>query len=461
MSSSGVLEGINTFMKTHVYPSLVSLFLIGVFSLSSCCSDNSAPDTKYLNQFHESNFSSKVTPIKSDDLSLYVDYSTCIKEGQHSAFFQSLVPSFVDATKSYYSIKGPNIQKEENIDIYRELRNIVEVNYADLKNAAIKIANADSEGVLLTDGEYFQNDIARGNINNPYLAEPFKIWLKKGHDIYILAEPYVERHSGNSYNKKRFYFLFTDNRLSNNIYDRICQTVKLEDYPTVEIFHLSADHPTVMAEGKSLKVNPTLSASVKPCGNYEIQDWSIDWEAIESVILGAVNPDTGEPLPNGECVIGGLKVDRNSYGGFRITDIDVNVYDINYDYFNNYNEQEAPTGMFAMSSLTHSPYSFIYDKEEFNNHGVVNLYMDASMWTPSNFLTGCPFNYTKIDICVSKCENVFDNYSAMFNFDAIGLSGQYNVSVTESVKQCLFDPEIQEMMNSAVLYTIYIKSNKY
>ena len=117
MSSSGVLEGINTFMKTHVYPSLVSLFLIGVFSLSSCCSDNSAPDTKYLNQFHESNFSSKVTPIKSDDLSLYVDYSTCIKEGQHSAFFQSLVPSFVDATKSYYSIKGSNIQKEENIDI--------------------------------------------------------------------------------------------------------------------------------------------------------------------------------------------------------------------------------------------------------------------------------------------------------------------------------------------------------
>ena len=91
----------------------------------------------------------------------------------------------------------------------------------------------------------------------------------------------------------------------------------------------------------------------------------------------------------------------------------------------------------------------------------MNLYMDASMWTPSNFLTGCPFNYTKIDICVSISENVFDNYSSMFNFDAIGLSGQYNVSVTESVKQCLFDPEIQEMMNSAVLYTIYIKSNKY
>lgn len=451
-------------MRTHLYPFLSSILLIGVLGLSSCCSDNSAPDTKYLSQFHDSCFSPDIVPIKSDDLSLYVDYSTCIKEGQHSAFFQSLVPSFVDATKSYYSIKGPNIVKENfsNIDgVYKELKNIIEVNYADLKNAAKQIADGDSEGVLLTDGEYFQNDIAKGNINNPYLAEPFKIWLKKRHDIYILAEPYIERHNGNNYNKKRFYFLFTDNRLNNNIYDRICQTVKLEDFPNVEIFHLSADHPTIMAEGKSLKVNQTLSASVTPCGNYEIQDWPIDWEAIEGVVLGAVNPDTGEPLPNGECVIGGLKVDRNSYGGFRITDIDVNVYDINSDYFNYYNEQEAPTGMFTMSALSHSPYSFIYDEEEFKNHGIVNLYMDASMWTPSNFLTGCPFNYTKIDICVSKCENVFDNYSSMFNFDAIGLPGQYNVSVTESVKQCLFDPEILEMMNSAVLYTIYIKSNKY
>ena len=451
-------------MKTQLSPFLASLFLIGVLVLSSCCQDNSAPDTKYLSQFHDSNFSPNIISIKSDDLSLYVDYSTCIKEGQHSAFFQSLVPSFVDATKSYYSIKGPIIVKENFSDIdgvYKELRNIIEVNYADLKNAAKQIAEGDSEGVLLTDGEFFQNDIAKGNINNPYLAEPFKIWLKKGHDIYILAEPYIERHNGNNYNKKRFYFLFTDNRLGNNIYDRICQTVKLEDYPNVEIFHLSADHPTVMAEGKSLKVNQTLSALVTPCGNYEIQDWPIDWEAIEGVVLGAVNPDTGEPLPNGECVIGGLKVDRNSYGGFRITDIDVNVYDINYDYFNFYNEQEAPTGMFTMSTLSHRPYSFIYDEEEFKNHGIVNLYMDASMWTPSNILTGRPFNYTKIDICVSKCENVFDNYSSMFNFDAIGLPGQFNVSVTESVKQCLFDPEIQKMMNSAVLYTIYIKSNKY
>ena len=452
-------------IRTMVATTLVSISLI----MSGCSENNSAPDTKYIKDFHQSYFSKTINPIKGDDLSLYVDYSTCITLGQHSSFFQSLEPSLVNATKHYYSIKGPNIQEETNIDIYRELRNIVKVNYADLEKAANLIAAGNSEAVFLTDGEYYQKDIAGGGINDPYMADALKTWLRKGHDIYILAEPYVEKHKGLDYNKKRFYFIFTDNRLEGNIYDRICQTVKLEDYPDVEMFHLSAVHPTIMAEGKSLNVNETLSASVAPCGNYEIQDWPVDWNAIESVIMGGLDPNTGEPLPNGECVIGGLKVDRNSYGGFRISDIEVNVYDINTDYFNYYYVQDTPSeevsGEELIESTTisqweHAPNSFIYDKEEFEKHGIVNLYFDVNMWNPS-FLTGSPFNYTKIDICVSNCKNIFDNYASMFNFDAIGRPGDLNVSVTESVKQCLFDPEIQKMMNSAVLYSIYIKSNKY
>lgn len=82
------------------------------------------------------------------------------------------------------------------------------------------------------------------------------------------------------------------------------------------------------------------------------------------------------------------------------------------------------------------------------------------MWNPS-FLSSKPFNFTKIDINVSDVENVFDNYEEMFNFDAIGLPGKQNTSVSESVKQALFDKDIQNMMKNANLYTIYIKSNKY
>lgn len=442
--------------------SSISLFSVLIFN-SSCSGGVSTPsDTNHLIEFHETYFAPKIDMLQQDDLSLYVDYSTCITMGQHSRFFQSLQPSLVNATKHYFSIRGAEIKEESGIDIYSELRNIVEVNYADLERAANLIAAGNSEAVLLTDGEYYQKNIAGGGINDPYMADALKVWLKKGHDIYIIAEPYIEKHKGKEYSKQRFYFLFTDNRLQGNIYDRIIQTVNFDQFTDVQIFHLSADHPTIMAEGKTSKVNQTISATQEERGDYEIQDWPIDWKSIEAIVLSGVNPETGEALPYGECVIGGLKVDKSSYGGFEISDIDVKVYDIGEAYSTFYYEKEAPSGAENVSlALSHCPNTIIYDEEAFKKDGKVNLYFDAPMWTPDNFLTGSPFNYTKVDICVSKTENVFNQYASMFVFDAIGLPGESNVSVAESVKQCLFDPEIQKMMNSAILYSIYIKSNKY
>ena len=104
MSSLGVLEGNNNIMNTHLYPSLVCLFLIGVFSLSSCCSDNSAPDTKYLNQFHESNFSSKVTLIKSDDL--FIDNNLMalfikLKDEKENRIYEEVERKFKGFLKGY------------------------------------------------------------------------------------------------------------------------------------------------------------------------------------------------------------------------------------------------------------------------------------------------------------------------------------------------------------------------
>ena len=74
---------------------------------------------------------------------------------------------FVAATKHYYSIKGDKIVEEQNISVFQALSNIVEVNYADLKQAANLIVNGNSEGVLLTDGEYYQKNIAGGGISDP------------------------------------------------------------------------------------------------------------------------------------------------------------------------------------------------------------------------------------------------------------------------------------------------------
>lgn len=317
-----------------IYSTLRNLTLgastaICLASCSLICPDgiDTAQDEKHIAEFHDAISSPSENILHQDDLSLFVDYSTCIAEGQHSAFYKQLVPSWVNATKKYYSIKGSKISEESLSDssTYTRLLSVNEVNYADLKTAVKMMSESQSESVLLTDGEYYNPTIDSAGANNPYMADALKVWLKKGHDVFVIAEPYIEQNHGNSYHKNRFYFLFTDTRLKNNIYDRVRQTVDFKNFDSVNIFHLSADHPDVFSGGEtaglSSQPNPTLAATVTPGNGYEIQDWTVTWDVISDYIMGASNPKTGEPLPMGDYVVKNLSINRLSFGGYVIKDV--------------------------------------------------------------------------------------------------------------------------------------------
>lgn len=446
----------------------VAFGIILIEVITSCKSGVQTPDNiKYMEEFHEQYFGTIVDPLEKDNLTLYVDYSTCMALGQHSSFFNALTPSFVDATKTYFSIEGKNIVEHDADSTYTLLRTINETNYADLKTAADKMAVSKSESVLLTDGEYYQPNAAKGGIVNPYLTPALKKWLLRGHDVYMISEPYQEVNNGNTYNKKRFYILFTDKRLLGNIYDRIIQSSKLEDFPECEVFHLSADHPSLYGnENMSHStINPSLTSQTKGFGTYETQDWQITWkDAIEPMIVYAVNPKTGEPLPNGDYIAKGIKVDRNSLGAFRIENVSTKVYNINDPYFNFCNEKEAkvkPT--FDKSTIdSYDIGNFIMiDNEEFKRHGNVVLYFDPMSYAPKQLLNGYPFNYLKVDICVDNVKPIFSQYEDKFTFESIDRPGEVNESVAASIKQCMTDPDIQTMVKKAPIYSIYIKSFEY
>ena len=441
---------------------IVAACLVGFGVLSSCSNhiptDDGGKYSTYIEEFHYANFFKGIDAMESRNLSLYVDYSTCNVLGQNSAFYQALVPSWVDATHHYFSIKGDSI-KEEQGNTYNLLKSIQNSDYADLVGAVNKMAASNSESVLLTDGEYFQKSIAKGNINNPYMASALKTWLQKGHDIFVFSEPYVEAYKGQSYNKKRFYIIFTDVRLRDNIYDRIIQTVKLQNFPDVEMFHLSADHPSLAAEGTSTKPNDNLSSDVKGFGSFEAQEWPIDWkDGIEPLIAFAVNPQTGETLPNGESFTGGLKVDRNSFGGYRITDVAAKVYNINQEFTDFCAAKQAGARYKAGITLTPMDNFIKLDDKEFQKHGIINLYFDSQMYTPDPVLNGSHYNFIKIDICVSGVQDMFSQFAHQFEFDSIDMPGQTNTSVAESIKQCLADPDIKTMISTCPIYSIYIKA---
>jgi len=429
--------------------------------LNACCNKIPTDDYdkffKYMPEFHYTYFDKGIDEIKPNNLSLYVDYSTCNVLGQSSSFYQALIPSWVASTKHYYSIKGNEITEEDG-ETFSLLRSIEDCNYADIPGALKKISESDSESVLLTDCEYYQPTIAKGHINDPYMSDYLKIWLKKGHDIFVFTEPYQETYKGQVFNKKRFYFLFTDVRLKDNIYDRIMQTAELQKFPDVEMFHLSADHPSLAAEGTSSKPNTILNAKVEGKGSFESQEWDIDWgNGIEPLIVNAVDSQTGNSLPDGEIFTGGIKVDRNSFGGYRINNVIAKVYNINQEFTDFCTNKES--GQMVGGTLSPQLYDYFVkiDEKEFEKHGIINLHFDTQMYDPS-ILNGSPYNFFKIDICISKVQDIFSQFSHIFEFESIDMPGQNNTSVAESIKQCLADSEIKTMIENCPIYSIYIKS---
>ena len=431
--------------------------------LTTSCSGNKVvtPESeKYISDFHEQYYGTEIDAIKKNRLVLYVDYSTCISMGQSSDFFKELLPSFSNAAKYYYSIEGDCFVEHDADSTYTLLRTINNVDYADLKGAVNRMAEGDTESLLLTDGEYFQKNATKDNLRNPYMADAFKKWLLRGHDIYVISEPYVEPYNGNQFNKKRFYIIFTDNRLPGNFYDRIMQSATLENFPDVEIFHLSADHPSLLGQrGDYSKINPMLNAQVTRKGDFEIQSWPLNWEnSIEPLVVYAVDSITGNPLENGEPILNGIKVDRNSLGAFRITGVTAKVYNINSAYAAYSEAKESKVKPDLTGFEPWEVENFIHlDEKEFSRHGEVALYFDGMMYDPSS-LDGSPYNYTKIDICVNKVEPIFEQYASKFEFQSITMPDEPNVSVSASIKQCMTDPFVFKDAATAEIYTIYIKS---
>lgn len=432
-----------------------------LFSLSSCGGSVPTPgDTKYLKEFHLVNFELQEKCLRDGNLNLFVDYSTCNKLGQNSQFFQEIASSLVNKTSAYYSIKGSEIQKEEG-DVYTLLRNIVEVNYAELANAAKMMAEGDCESVLITDGEYYTPSIAKGHDNDPYLANAFKTWILKGYGVHIISEPYVEPYNGKNYNKKRFYIMFTDDRMQNNIYERIRRTVDFTKFPAVDEFHISASHPHMKGNGSNGSTqNKILESKSKGYGTFEIEDWDgCDWKTIEDVLVNAVNEETGKPLKNGAPIIQ-MALDKNSFGCYRIKSIGLKMYDINKEYNAYYearvNGEKPGHQDYTLNEIE----NFMQiDSKEFEKHSKINISFNQE-WFDPNVLTGNPYNYFKLDLAIGDVQSIFGQHEEKFEFESITQPGLKNVSVASSIKQCLADDKVLEKMKGQVIYSIYIKSEK-
>lgn len=436
-------------------PSLALAASIILLTACSCC-NHITEDLSYLDDFVDLNFPQAQTTIHKD-VDLYVDYSTCVAEAQKSEYFRRTHPAFVDCAPTFYSIKGSNITEEtkDPQKVYQLLTTIREVNNADIKQAVSNIVSGDNQAVLITDGEYYMKDATRDNLNNPYLAEEFRTWLKKGRDIYIFSEPYLE--SG-KYNKHRFYFLFTDSKLPNNIYERFSRSAPSNS--DVKVLHLNNGAPKTHRNGKLLDINECLSPVEDNCrrySSYEIQEYAVQWKDIKNYLA--------EGSLKERYMTRGIFVDLSDFDGYKIEELEPVAYLIAEDY------QEYVDSIYGAAKvlprakrIVRVKDVFSIDKRSFEENGEIVLTLKNNFDGVGNTLSSDWPNLLKVDFVVSQVSDNFssneDLYSA-FQWRSISSfqGGAMNTSIFESISQVLKDPDMSPInKDSAIIYTVYLST---
>lgn len=433
-------------------------------------SENSADFAADLKEFIEHNgfVQSAHQGALTEEIDLYVDYSTCVSEAMNSLYYRQVHPTIVDANPNYYSIKGSKITLETNNreKIYSLLNNVREVNYADILGAARRIVEGNNHAVLITDGEYYQKGI-RDNLTNPYLAPAIRTWLQRGLDIYIYSEPYVE--SGR-HNKFRYYIFFTDASVENNIRERFQRSVP--EQSDVKMFHLSGKRPMVARGEGYPKANGSLSLNEElKCSGYgwDAQEYYLGWEDIYNYLMTDAVAD-GSRLGDEDYFLRGLFVNNSETASFKVSKLSIRVTNLGEDWtewmlVREQNRLNAEIGEPAVALPTVEELSdcalFCYDEKLFARTGEVALYLNPER-SGEGLESDYP-NLLKVDILAESVQENFSQNNEVngnFQWSSITQNGMINTSLYESIRLVLLGPDMNPMRRTGdkVLYTVYMST---
>lgn len=421
----------------------------------------------------------------NDQIDLYIDYSTCVAkaeelltkpEGQ-ATFYHDIRPKIIDCNPDFYSIKGEIIKKEEG-SLYNLLRSVTEINYADIKTAVEKIVNNGNQAILITDGEYYEKGFAADHYNNPYLAESFKSWLRKGNEIYILSEPYTEQ---GLYDKYRYYMIFTNQSIDEDkhVFKKLYSTVEAYK-PKLPCTHITISglkliNEYVLSDDSRVNIN-LISQGAYEKENMEYHYPQIYWKDIWKYIKNGSDISTGQPLPFGEFVFKGFKVDNSDVKYHHITKLRLKVTNVYEEFreFEGVNFDYSTTAPFEINNV------FKIDQEHFkatkevlirvhenftgdglNHDDGYRLVNNNYSCDPDSLIKE---NLLRIDILIDKTEVTFNQHPEDFDsFKWYSISskhkGAINESVFQSIKNAIEDPSITpKIINNGVLHTIYLRT---
>ena len=435
---------------------LFSIVSVMCMTLSSCFfldlfgGSSRVEDMDNISAFHKATTGSNKIQLTTDKegkggtvVDLYIDYSDCMTTATQSQYYMNVQPAIIACNPNYYSIKGNDIKFESNdkMKVHQLLNGIRNVDYSNLKGAVDSILKNNHEAIIITDGEYYQKGIG-ANINNPYLADEFKEWLMRGLDVYVYSEPY---QSG-KFMKNRYYMLFTDHRIDNNIQQIFSRNAPKDN--NVKMVHLYSGIPSIKIAETGIVLNEQLldtkEGKVFPSQGFEWHILDAQWDDVYKYIAQA--EDSKDRI-----FMKGIKLTVGEEDAYRPEDIEVKAYEISDAYTNFDPKVKKPV------DLGEELDDFLEVDEKAWKKGEIVLKFDDDF--DGAGLNGENGNLLRIDICVEESKENFTSNPSIgdkFKFDSpYGL----NTSVYESLKQTLLDPAISpEKKGNPVIYTIYLST---
>jgi len=429
---------------------IVATLFTGLLTSCGFFGNPRVDDMTKISSFHKITSTSKKIQLETDKegrggycVDLYIDYSDCMTTATQSQYYMNVQPAIIACNPNYYSIKGGIIKFESNdkMKVHQLLNGIKNVDYSNLKGAVDSILKNNHEAILITDGEYYQKGIG-ANLNNPYLADEFKEWLTRGLDIYVYSEPY---QSG-KFMKNRYYMLFTDHRIDNNIQQIFSRNAP--NNSNVKMVHLYSGIPGIKIGENGVRLNEQLldtgEGGIYSSQGFEWHTLDAKWEDIYNYIAKA---EDGKD----RIFINGIKLVIGEEDAYRPEELEVKSYEISDVYSTFDSKAKKPIG------LGEELDDFLEIDEKAWEKGDIVLKFDNDF--DGGCLNGIEGNLLRIDICVKKSKENFTSNPAIggkFQFESpYGL----NTSIYESLKQTLLDPSISpEKKGNPVIYTIYLNT---
>jgi hypothetical protein len=424
---------------------------------STCKPSDFEVDTQKLNEKIYQPTAAKHHSLQQSTV-LYLDHSTCVIDARrNSVVFRKLLGQLSLYTDTLCLIKKDVLEKIPNTDktptstdVFNTINGIEDdIRYADIGKAVNEIGCSNAQSILITDFEYFDKN-QRNQDGFPYLSGAFKNWLEKGHSIYIISEPYQEQLNGRTFDKKRFYVIFTDDLLNAPISNVIkTEIMDLVQNGVCTWFKLTNSDITVQSP-KSDMVAKDLTYNVDYFDGFEYISIDDSWDAIREYVMKL--DKYGEPLlgEKPEPLISNIML--NNGENYTVRDVQIIATNITSKYL-------ALEDSTVSSNEINISDGFILDKDAFKSNKLNVMFTDK-IFTDGYLADKFGGNLIRLDFVITKADLV-DYDPEIFQWKSIW-SPDTAICISKSIDNALHDVNVVPTCPSRkIIHTIFIKTESF